>query len=237
MRDLTDDTNWYVVLNQTSDAKSLANFYLNDGTIVHSIWQGTAYAEWDDLKPYIAQIPHDHKFLNWIESAPSDWGMLVSSDAALEEVLAHFRSLTQVWMPSGNHAFFKYYDPDFSIKIARLCADEQRAILMGPCKTWESAETVENTQPRLGVDEKPFPWWSVPAEVISGLSDDSSVLITNLLNGVRDYCQALYEAYPEAVLHKKAERFVAQYQGPEGYYLATFIEFIEQEQQRLGNFL
>lgn len=224
MRDLTDDTNWYVVLNQTSDAKSLANFYLNDGTIVHSIWQGTAYAEWDDLKPYIAQIPHDHKFLNWIESAPSDWGMLVSSDAALEEVLAHFRSLTQVWMPSGNHAFFKYYDPDFSIKIARLCADEQRGILMGPCKTWESAETVENTQPRLGVDEKPFPWWSVPAEVLSKLEEeDKSALIANSIKWVKETHADLYYAFPENIFNSKVVHWVNRYQENDQISLAQYL--------------
>ncbi|WNJ95101.1 DUF4123 domain-containing protein [Vibrio ruber] len=240
---LTPDLNWYVILNETSDGQPQRWFYLNGGSDAQGIWLSTPYAEWREVMPNLAQITPEHPFLDWIEQAScEDWGILVGSHADFATVQAHFRSLTHVWLPSGEHVFFRFYDPRFGLDVATLCDDEQRIALMGPTQCWlrlsaqQTLTRVENPAPTAPADfqERPFPWWQVPEAVLAGLSEDPSVLVNNLLQGLSEYQQALYDAYPEPVLRQKTERFVARYQGEQDGYLAAFIQLIEQEQQRLG---
>ena len=232
------DLHWFVVLNATCDDNIMQAFYEQQGSDAQGLWLGTQYEDWREVMPRIAAITTDHPFVEWAlsDDAPQDWGMLVASPFAFNDVRDHLQSLTQVWMPNVQHVFFRFYDPRFGIKVATLCDDTERKKLMGPTAIWLAKETyVENGDPAV-LNKKEFPWWNVPESVVKGLSEDPSVLITNLLNGLSDYSQALYEAYPEPVLHKKAQRFVAHYNGPEGQYLATFIESIKKEQHWLGNF-
>jgi hypothetical protein len=236
---LTPALHWYVVLNGTSDGDPQRWFYTRGGENARGIWLTTPYAEWTAVMPYLAPVFPEHPFIGWIgEQTCEDWGILVGSEASFDVVQAHFRSLTHVWMPSGEHVFFRFYDPRFSLNVARFCDDEQRTALMGPTTSWLSATArVDNPAPvsEPEFEEKAFPWWTVPETVLAQLSQDTSVLVNNLLQSLSEYQQALYEAYPESVLIKKAQRFVARYQGEEDGYLAAFIELIEQEQQRLGH--
>ncbi|MDW6004864.1 DUF4123 domain-containing protein [Vibrio mangrovi] len=241
---LTPDLNWYVILNQTSDGNPQRWFYMNSGENAQGIWLGTPYAEWREVMPNIAQISPEHPFLDWIATEScDDWGIIVGSEADFATVQAHFRSLTHVWLPSGEHVFFRFYDPRFGLDVATFCEDEARTALMGPTQCWLSLSSsqqeltrVDNPTPTATADfqERAFPWWTVPEAVLAALSEDPSVLTNNLLQGLSEYQQALYDAYPEPVLRQKTERFVARYQGEKDGYLAAFIEYIEQEQQRLG---
>ena len=231
------DLNWFVVLNTTSDEPILKTFYEHGGEDVQGLWLGTPYSDWREVMPRIAPITPEHPFLAWADSedAAKDWGMVVGSELEFSAVRNHLQSLTQVWMPNVEHVFFRFYDPRFGIKTADLCDDVERAKLMGPMTIWASTtSSVVNPTPK-DINKKEFPWWNVPESVIAGLAEDPSVLITNLLNGLNDYSQALFEEYLEPVLHKKAERFLKRNPQFEGQYLKHFIELIETEQRRLGN--
>jgi hypothetical protein len=240
MRDLIDqlsDVSWFVVLNTTSTANPERYFYQHQGHDAQGIWLGTPYAEWREVMPVIAPISATHPFLDWIEDqASDDWGMVVGSSTDLETVRLHFRSLTHVWMPNGQHVFFRYFDPRFGIKVASLCDENQKSQLMGPTQVWLTKDSSVINPVVIVEKEQEFPWWHVPESILAALEDDHSVLVTNLMNGLRDYSQALYEAYPSVILKKKAERFVSHYSGRADQYLSTFIEFLNQEQQRLGRF-
>ena len=228
---------WYVVLNTTSDAPVLQAFHEHGGHDVLGLWLGTQYEDWKEVMPRIAAVDANHAFLNWIDSddAPNDWGMLVGSDQPYAIVREHLQGLTQVWMPSGDYVFFRFFDPRFGIQVATLCDETERSKLMGPMAVWASVSDAVHNPDVKDTSKKDFPWWSVPKEVVEQLAEDPSVLITNLLKGLSDYSQALHDAYNESVLHKKAHRFVIKNKHLEGQYLQGFIEFIEQEQRRLGN--
>ncbi|WP_143693350.1 DUF4123 domain-containing protein, partial [Vibrio mangrovi] len=136
---LTPDLNWYVILNQTSDGNPQRWFYMNGGENAQGIWLGTPYAEWREVMPNIAQISPEHPFLDWIATEScDDWGIVVGSEADFATVQAHFRSLTHVWLPSGEHVFFRFYDPRFGLDVATFCEDEARTALMGPTQCWLS---------------------------------------------------------------------------------------------------
>lgn len=84
-------------------------------------------------------------------------------------------------MPNGSHAFFRFYDPNFSIEVATMSDDEQRSLIMGPCHQWLSKQReATNTKPTQVGSDKSFPWWEVPDTVVRKLSEkDKSVLIAN----------------------------------------------------------
>jgi hypothetical protein len=240
MRDLItqySDLTWFVILNATSDANPERHYYQHQGHDAQGIWLGTPYAEWRPVMPLIAPINEAHPFLDWIETqASDDWGMVVGSSTDIETVRQHFRSFTHVWMPNGQHVFFRYFDPRYGIQVASLCDETQRSQLMGPTQVWLTSDSSVINLAVVFEKERPFPWWYIPESVLTALEADDSVLVTNLMNGLKDHDQALYEAYPSAILKKKAERFASHYSGQDDQYLSTFIALINQEQQRLRHF-
>ncbi len=218
---LTADLNWYVILNETSDGQPQRWFYLNGGSDAQGIWLSTPYAEWREVMPNIAQISPDHPFLDWItDESCADWGILVGAEADFATVQAHFRSLTHVWLPAGEHVFFRFYDPRFALDVASLCDDEQRIALMGPTQCWlrvtaqEALTQVDNPAPisQTNFQARAFPWWTVPEAVLAGLSEqDKSTLITNSLKWLKEQHADLYFYFPEPVLNAKVTRLVNRY--------------------------
>jgi len=213
MFNLNSELNWYVILNSTSDCQARDRFFEHGGVDVHPIWEGTPYEQWHDVMPLIAQIHVTHKFLNWIFSTQDDWGILVSSSADVTTVLAHFRSLTQVWVPSGEHAFFRFYDPDFSIRMAGYCDDNQRSQLMGPCHTWLTNNTrVDNAWPVTPTREKEFPWWNVPKNVMDSYTgEDPSTFTMNSLKWLKEHHSDLYFYFSETIITAKVTYLVRRY--------------------------
>lgn len=228
--------NTYAIFNGTSEENALKHFYRLGGNDAKPLWSGTVYAEWHDVMPYMADVSNHATFLNWEQQeAPDDWGIIITTEDTFENVFKHFRSLTQVWMPASGHAFFRFYDPRFSLNVAQYCNDEQRSDLMGPCICWNAKNrSVTNTTPTPFLNEKPFPWWDVPKDVIEKVSLDKSVLAMNLVKGLAGEREDIYLSYPEKILEYKATRFVNRYSGDDQSYLANFIIQLEKEQQRLG---
>lgn len=92
----------FAVFSNASEAKPLEAW----PEAASAIWAETIYAEWDAVMPHVGVFAADSKFLHWVATTESlDWGWLAVSSASLEEVVAHFRSLTQVLMPGGKTVF------------------------------------------------------------------------------------------------------------------------------------
>ncbi|MEI8608814.1 DUF4123 domain-containing protein [Enterovibrio sp. Hal110] len=203
--------NTYAIFNGTSEENALKHFYRLGGNDAKPLWSGTIYAEWHDVMPYMADVSDHAAFLNWEQQeAPDDWGIIITTEDTFENVFKHFRSLTQVWMPASGHAFFRFYDPRFSLNVAQYCNDEQRSTLMGPCVSWSAKNhSVTNTTPTLFLNEKPFPWWDVPKDVVKQLNEsDKSTLIANSVKWLRENHADLYFYYPESTLQAKITRLV-----------------------------
>ncbi|MEZ8142068.1 DUF4123 domain-containing protein [Enterovibrio sp. FF113] len=211
--------NTYAVFNGTSEENALKHFYRLGGNDAKPLWSGTVYAEWHDVMPYIADVSDLAAFLNWEhQEAPDDWGIIVTTEDTFENVFKHFRSLTQVWMPASGHAFFRFYDPRFSLNVAQYCNDEQRSTLMGPCGSWSAKNRfVTNTTPIPFLNEKPFPWWNVPKDVVKQLNEsDKSTLIANSAKWLRENHADLYFYYPESTLQAKITHLVTRHKEEHG---------------------
>jgi hypothetical protein len=170
------------------------------------IWAETIYAEWDAVMPYVGIVAADSEFLHWVTTTESrDWGWLAVSSASLEEVVAHFRSLTQVLMPGGKTVFFRFWDGRFLLPI--LQANEVDAAqlfpLIGRCLINGQALEIGG---RAQVSGRIFPWWQVPESVLTQQGHD--VRTANALQWLSEEHPAVFEAFPEAVLRCKVRRFL-----------------------------
>ncbi|HEY9119125.1 MAG TPA: DUF4123 domain-containing protein, partial [Marinobacter sp.] len=98
----------YLVLSGTSAAKPVRHFYAKDGLTARPLFQGTQYSGWHEVMPFLAQVTETSDFLDWTdETDTSDWGWELLSDASLEEVFEHIRSLTKIILPGGREVFFR----------------------------------------------------------------------------------------------------------------------------------
>ncbi|MFJ4251302.1 DUF4123 domain-containing protein [Pseudomonas sp. NPDC089741] len=169
------------------------------------IWAGTIYAEWDAVMPFVGVVAADSEFLDWVATTESrDWGWLAVSSATLEEVVAHFRSLTQVLMPGGKTVFFRFWDGRFLLPI--LQADEVDTAQMLPV----IGRGLINGQPleiggRAQVLARSFPWWQIPQSVLTQQGDEART--ANALQWLSEEHPALFETFPEAVLRCKVRQF------------------------------
>ncbi|PKF81410.1 hypothetical protein CW749_01855 [Vibrio sp. vnigr-6D03] len=221
---------WYAIFNGTTDYSALADFYQLGGKDAYGIWLGTQYEDWTLVMPYIAPVDPDGEFIHWVaEKAEKDWGMLVGTTSTFQQLLAHFRSLTQIWMPSGTHAFFRFYDPRFSLNVAKFCDKEQRAKVMGPCQVWLSQHgDVVNVTPTVGTIEPEFPWWTVPEDVLLQLSNiDNSTLIANSIKWLKESHADIYFFFPESTVIAKVTRLVNRHKkefGSLNEYIKSVLE-------------
>ncbi len=169
------------------------------------IWAETIYAEWDAVMPFVGIVAADSEFLDWVATTESrDWGWLAVSSATLEEVVAHFRSLTQVLMPGGKTVFFRFWDGRFLLPILQV--DEVNAAQLFPV----IGRCLINGQPleiggRAQVSARSFPWWQIPQSVLTEQGDE--VRTANALQWLSEEHPALFETFPEAVLRCKVRQF------------------------------
>lgn len=169
------------------------------------IWADTIYAEWDAVMPYVGIVAADSEFLDWVAATESrDWGWLAVSSATLEEVVAHFRSLTQVLMPDGKAVFFRFWDGRFLLSI--LQADEVEVAQLFPviARCLINGQAL-NIGGRSQVSGRVFPWWQVPESVLAQQGDE--VRTTNAMQWLSEDAPGVLEAFPEAVLRCKVRRF------------------------------
>ncbi len=224
----------FAIFNGTNDKAAFQAFYQHGGEDAKPLWQGTPYADWQEVMPFMADVTELPQFVTWTETeADEDWGMIVTSCHAMAVVFGHFRSLTQVWMPSGSHSFFRFYDPRFSLSVAGLCDETQRALLMGPCLSWQSGqETITNSaiEPDVPFTEQPFPWWEVPQAVMMQFTeDDKSILIANSLQWLRENHAELYFYYPESIINAKVAYLVQQHNEEDGSLNRWLKESLDKE--------
>ncbi|HEJ2631130.1 TPA: DUF4123 domain-containing protein [Pseudomonas aeruginosa] len=172
----------YAIFGSASDAAPLQAYYREDSPpLPLPLWNGTPYADWQPVMPYLAKLSPSSVFLDWAASEKSrDWGWLAVSTWSTDAILEHLRSLTQVRMPDGSEVFFRF---------------------------WDGRETGQGHLHAA----RPYPWWEVPRALVDTLhADDPTTAIDNLLQWLRENHADLYFAYPERSLQLRARRLIAK---------------------------
>ena len=191
----------FAVFSNASEAKPLKGW----PDMTSPIWAETIYAEWDAVMPYVGIVATDSEFLHWVATTESrDWGWFAVSSASLEEVLAHFRSLTQVLMPDGKTVFFRFWDGRFLLPILQASEVDAAQLfpLIGRCLI--NGQSLE-IGGRAQVSGRALPWWQVPESVLAQQGND--VRTANALQWLSEEHPAVFEAFPEMVLRCKVRRF------------------------------
>ncbi|MGR2705793.1 DUF4123 domain-containing protein [Pseudomonas sp. ArH3a] len=200
----------FAVLGSASDAKPFTAWQAKAGAMPpQPIWAGTAYAQWNEVMPYVGIIEPGSPFLDWIATTEAtDWGWLAVSSSPLETVVAHLQSLTKVLLPEGQDVFLRFWDGGQFLPIVQKLGDEAGMVLP------VFQRYLINRQPLTVatgpvVAAKTSPWWRVPAVVLEHLAAQSpQVLINNLLQWLEEQRPDLYTAFKPVTLQHKVAYFV-----------------------------
>ena len=196
----------FVVLGSASDAKPLDVWRtVAAGMAPEPIWAGTAYAEWNEVMPYVGIIELNSPFLDWIATTEStDWGWLAVSSSSLETVAAHLQSLTKVYLPDGQEVFLRFWDGTQILPILQECGAEILPVFQHYLINGQSLVNAN----ALVTAAKTGPWWKVPGPLLEHLAEQSpQTLIGNLLQWLEEQRPDLYTAFTPTTLQHKVAYF------------------------------
>lgn len=201
----------YLVLSGTSAAKPVQHFYATDGLTAVPLFQGTQYAGWHEVMPFLVQVTEASGFLDWIDETDSvDWGWGLVSDASLEEVFGHIRSLTKILLPDGKDVFFRYWDARYLGAILSGVDDACRAKLMGPAQSivLPDGEVIDHPgTPDHSIPAPEFPWFSLPAETLEKIAVLCwGRLVDNTISALGKKKHSPLIQYPQPIARQKVER-------------------------------
>ncbi|QQZ42376.1 DUF4123 domain-containing protein [Pseudomonas sp. SK3(2021)] len=225
------DERLYLMISNASDAGPLKDFYQTQGASgLTPIWNGTPYADWQPVMPYLAELKPNAPFLDWIASTDADdWGWLAVSSCEPDVVFEHLRSLTQVKMPDGAEVFFRFWDGRHIYPILEGLGEDAPQVLPIFDRYLINGRALSTGQ---GVVKppKPFPWWEVPEVLIKKLAeDDPSTVIDNMMQWLLEDHAELYFSFPESNLRQKVTRFVKRTPLTEENYTGLLKAHLENE--------
>lgn len=199
----------YAVLGSASEARPLNAWQtLAPGNLPHSIWAGTAYADWVEVMPYVGIVEPGSAFLDWVASTEAtDWGWLAVSSSPPEKVAAHLQGLTKVLLPDEQAVFLRFWDGAHWLPILQKLGDEAARVLPVFQRYLINGQPLAvSTGPATAA--KASPWWQVPASVLEHLAEHSpQVLNGNLLQWLEEQRPDLYTAFTPATLRHKVAYF------------------------------
>ncbi|TGN38855.1 DUF4123 domain-containing protein [Marinobacter confluentis] len=201
----------YLVLSGTSEAKPVRHFYGTDGLTAVPLFQGTPYAGWHEVMPFLVQVTDTSGFLDWVDDTDAaDWGWGLISDATLGEVFGHVRSLTKILLPDGKEVFFRYWDPRYLGALLSGVEDTCRANLMGPAQSivLPDGEVINHPgTPGNATPAPEFPWFSLSAETLKKIAVLCwSRLVDNTISALGKKKHSPLIQYPGPVARQKVER-------------------------------
>ncbi|MBD0685259.1 MULTISPECIES: DUF4123 domain-containing protein [unclassified Pseudomonas] len=199
----------FAIFSNASSAMPLATWRRSTTSGPSPIWAQTPYADWDPVMPYVGAVAVDSVFLQWIATTDSlDWGWLAVSSVAQEVLAEHLRGLTQVLLPGGQSAFFRFWDGRFVLPLLQsddVDAGQLLPVISRCLINGRALEIVGNVQrpPRT------FPWWEVPAALLKTLAGDTTDgLLDNLLRWLGEEHPYLSERVHERILRRKVAHFL-----------------------------
>ncbi|AYN92854.1 DUF4123 domain-containing protein [Pseudomonas sp. LTJR-52] len=206
----TDNSSLYVVMSNTSDANPLKAYYeAREAFVPLPIWEGTPYADWQPVMPYLGRLSLNSTFLDWAaQEKYKDWGWLALSTHEPAAIVEHLKSLTKVFMPDGSEVFFRFWDGRHLIPVIQTLNQQFSTIL--PCfdQYWVNQFNASITPSTYQI-ARTYPWWNVPQTVLDALHEnDASTLIDNLMQHIQENHPDIYFKFPEINLLQKIKRFV-----------------------------
>ncbi len=202
----------YAVLANTGESQAVKEYYIHDGTQTpYGLYSGTPYADWFSVMPMIVPLSDGSPFLDWVQQTEhKDWGWLARSPFSLKTIAEHLRGLTQVYLPTGEQAFFRYWDGEYMAEHLRYFGDDWRQVLPAFPFYWVNGEhfTVHIS---AHSEAKAFPWWEVPQALIDNMLNKSTKpILNNALHILKEKYPQHYWLFQNTILKNKMSRIIEQ---------------------------
>ena len=202
----SEDTLW-AILASTNGAPGLKSWYELDGTATPvGLYRGTPYEQWHAVQPLLIKVGRYSNFLQWVDKTDSlSWGWLAISPLNEKVITDHLRTLTQIILPDGNTAFFRYWDGRFLLTHITWSLQEWQKVLPVFNSYWINGVTVD-TEINTDIPVRHSPWWKVPEELVDFLSNQHSpAAVANVVQWLKETYPAVYDRYsPEQISQKAA---------------------------------
>lgn len=229
----------YAVLSNVSDAQTVKNYYVTDGSQTpYGLYSQTPYENWFSVMPMLIKLEENSPFINWASQTEyQDWGWFARSHLPFSTICDHLRSLTQIIMPAGETAFFRYWDGEYLATMLDFFGPAWQDILPAFAFYWVNQRSQVINVP-LEQPVKYSPWWQIPISLIEKLTQTNlNPLIKNILLWLKENQLPLYEAFPESLISEKIARLAEPVKGQLSDYkvIDTLMINLQQELQLASN--
>ena len=200
----------YAVISSTSTAQPLAAWRKYEPQPAEPLWANTPYADWLPVMPWLLSLTGKEDFLHWAARTDAqDWGWLAISSAPPELIAEHLRGLTQVFTAPGDAVFFRFWDGRYFLTVLQQLGVTTPDVLPVFDRYWVNGQPVVVGQ-GANRPAQAFPWWLVPEDLLHALVEqDSSSVIDNLMQLLKETAPLLYNATAENLLRQKVESYLA----------------------------
>ena len=220
----------YAVISSTSTAQPLAAWRKYEPQPAEPLWANTPYADWLPVMPWLLSLTGKEDFLHWAARTDAqDWGWLAISSAPPELIAEHLRGLTQVFTAPGDAVFFRFWDGRYFLTVLQQLGVTTPDVLPVFDRYWVNGQPVVVGQ-GANRPAQAFPWWQVPEDLLYALVEqDSSSVIDNLMQLLKETAPLLYNATAENLLRQKVESYLATTGAVLHVDHAHFIAHLQQE--------
>ncbi len=126
----------YAILDASLDPTVLALLFQSDQEYapLHGGVEGQKLA----VGPYLVRLPADSSLFEAVVRASwgKGWGVFLSSDSPLADVLAHLRQFLTMRLPQGKQVYFRFYDPGVLRVYLPSCTPEECGHFFGPVSSF-----------------------------------------------------------------------------------------------------
>lgn len=173
-------------------------FHLAPTADYFPLFLGTEYEECLPGSPYLIALGNEHRpYLNDQGCVTANDIWWFSSPLGLDSLVPFFQSITNVILPNGNSALFRYWSGLILLRLLSTLEADQTAQLLPPMgtlwlpnqqnKLWHRFE-ISNVDTHL--EPKPSPWWTIPPEALTAFEASATHIQASEVEDL------LWRAYP-----------------------------------------
>lgn len=209
----------WLVLDPFCHALALARLYeYNQSGDIVELFRNTPLEQSRKASPRVAAIGSESPLLHWLSEAdPRNWGMILVSDAPLEEILAHLRSLLLV-RTDEDDAILQVWNGSVLSRICRTLPEEI-PVLLGPVRRVVTRSHIRSwacidrdgerfmEAPHSPSQPLPCPWYRITERHERAFHDQRPATLTH------NIIEALLQGQPGPVLPptERLQTFVARH--------------------------
>lgn len=132
---LSSEPNLYLLLDGAMlDAPRIV-YEHDDSPTIERLFRQTRHAGAIEASPCLAQLSAATRL--WAQASQwQDNAVILQSDAGFDQLTNHLRSLLSVRLPSGQLAYFRFYSPQWLVRLHESTSDTEFTAFSGPVSSW-----------------------------------------------------------------------------------------------------